>query len=80
MSRYPDPHRVALAALAVCEQVRHEDPNDVYRYLEQRCATEPEQMTQITMCLAIWMDYEGPLSTLALRAEAIAANRRQAVS
>jgi hypothetical protein len=40
VTRYTDAHRIALAALAVCEQVRQEDPRDVYRHLAHRCTAE----------------------------------------
>lgn len=80
MTRYVDTHRIGLAALAVCEQVRHEDPDEVFANLVRRCAAEPEQVTQIAMCLAIWVDYDGPIAALIERAEAIATGRPQAVS
>lgn len=80
MSHYVNPDEVAAYALQVCSDVREVDPGRVYAGLVARCSREPERMAQVLVALAAWVDYDGPISALADRAEAITQSRTEAAS
>lgn len=69
---YVDYDKLAGAAIALCEQVRDLEPEATFVELTKRCAKDPQRMAQVLMCLAIWVDIEGPASALTDRAEAVA--------
>lgn len=75
MSYYETHDAIAARALGVCMEVREFGPLSVYRRLAAQCAREPEQMAQVLMCLAAWVDVESPTSALVERAEAITRSR-----
>lgn len=80
MTRYEDPDEIAAEALQLCEDVREIDRERTYRRLAVQCVRDPERMTQVLMCLAIWVDPDVPISVLGDRAEAIAATRDRRAS
>lgn len=72
MTAYEEIDEVAAHALQVCEDVRERGSRDVYSRLAVACMRQPDRMAQVLMCLAIWVDYDGPVGALMDRAEAIA--------
>lgn len=72
MSTYTDHDELAADVLQLVEDIQDQDPNRSFARLVLRCQNDPAQMTQMFMCLAIWMDPDTPVSVLVARAEAIA--------
>lgn len=72
MSAYEEIDQVVAHALQVCADVRECGSRDVYSRLAVACMRQPDRMAQVLMCLAIFVDYEGPVRVLMDRAEAIA--------
>ncbi|WP_067573641.1 hypothetical protein [Nocardia acidivorans] len=79
MARHTDHDEIAAEALLVCEAIRELAPLQVYTTLAIRCARDPERMAQVLMCVAAWVDYEGPVSELAKRVDEIVEGRIRAV-
>ncbi|MEU6582842.1 hypothetical protein [Nocardia sp. NPDC046763] len=79
MGRHTDHNQLAAEALLICESVRELAPIAVYRDLTRVCAKDPERAAQLLMCLAAWVDFEGPTSRLTARAEAIVDSRLRAI-
>ncbi|MFC9892138.1 hypothetical protein ACFVMC_00450 [Nocardia sp. NPDC127579] len=77
MARYTDHDQLGAAALELCEAVREIGPLELYRRLAAHCVRDPERMAQILMCLAAWVDYDGPAGALTDRAAAIVECRVQ---
>lgn len=73
MAHYEDLDEVAKHALDICQDVRDADlgPQWHYSELARKCVAEPERMAQVILCLATWVPFESPPSTLADRAQAV---------
>ncbi|WP_280441053.1 hypothetical protein [Nocardia brasiliensis] len=78
MARYSDHDELAREALSICAAVRELGPVQTYHHLTYACQRDPERMAQLLMCLAAWVDFDGPTSALVRRAEAIVESRVQA--
>ncbi|WP_159840164.1 hypothetical protein [Nocardia sp. CY41] len=72
---YVDYDKLADGAIALCEQVRDVEPAVTFAELADRCVRDPQRMAQLLMCLAVWVDIDGPASALTARAEAVARGR-----
>lgn len=72
MGPYIDHEQLAAHALQLCEDVRVQSQEHMYEGLVRECARFPGRMAQLMMALAVWVDYEGPISALMARADAIA--------
>ena len=72
MPAYIDHDQLAADVLQLVENIQDQDPDRSFAHLVLRCQRDPAQMTQMFMCLAIWMDPDTPVSVLVARAEAIA--------
>ena len=80
MARYADHDDIADHAMRVCQDIRDPDvgPLFFYRELAGQCETDPERMAQLIMCLAAWVPYEEPMSSLVARMDAITEERARA--
>lgn len=74
-----DLDEVAAHALRICEDLREADVGTDWHYgeLAQQCATDPDRMAQVIMCLAVWVPFEQAPSTLADRAQSVADYRAE---
>lgn len=68
---YPTAEEIAASALQICDDLRTQDLQMMLRGLARECSKYPVRMAQIVMALAIWVDYDGPISVLEERAQAL---------
>ncbi|MEV0031395.1 hypothetical protein [Nocardia sp. NPDC050793] len=80
MPRHTDHDELAREALSICASVREVGPQQNYQHLAVACARDPERMAQLLMCLAVWVDFEGPTSVLTRRAAGVVEGRVQAAA
>ena len=68
---YTSPEEIAASALQICDDLRTQDLQMMLLGLAPECSKYPVRMAQILMALAIWVDYESPMSVLEERVEAL---------
>lgn len=76
--RYTSHTTLQADALRLCEDMRVEDTEHLYRSLAGQCAADPERMAQTLMALAAWVDVDSPVRVLERRAAEVAELNREA--
>lgn len=68
---YSSEEEIAANALQICADLRTQHLPTMFGGLVRECRNYPARMAQVLMGLAIWVDYEAPISELQARTQAV---------